>query len=204
MIIGGIMRKSVLFLCLLFVLSFNSIFSQNPDINRSIYYLEKEFGDIFIEAIYSIDETKPYAIIQNDHISVIYNNNWISPGKIIKMLSNEDKKNIVDEIINFLKNYEKSSDAILIINKLKSWCITEYQLDFISEKMEVGKKRILLILKDIYSGYINQNTGETVDQMTTKKDEEQEYYILVNYLSGFNLNEQFNIYAKLFNQLAKK
>jgi hypothetical protein len=182
----------------------NQLLAQNNEIARGIYHIEKEYGDVFVEALYSVDETRPYSIIQIDKVSMIYNNNWISPVVILKMLTVEDKKYLVDEIVKFLSSFDNQSEATAIVEKLKAWCLTMYQFDYFTDKLKVGIQQILLLLGDVHSGHVNANTGESVDKLNKQGDDEQEYYEIVNFMSMLKQNEQFKIIGRLFNSLAEK
>ena len=195
--------KRLLFYLVALLFNCSVLLSQSSDVARNIYYLEKEYGDLFIESLYSIDETRTYSIIQIDKVSMLYNNNWLSPAAIVRMLKAEDKKYLVDEIINFLSSFDNTAESNSIADKLRNWCITKEQLDLVSDKMNVGRSKVLNLLAEVWSGYVNANTGETADRIVSGKDEEHEYYILIEIIAANKSKEMYKIYSKLFAQLAE-
>ncbi len=201
------MKEKIIFVFFfLLIASANGFGEKNEktdDIQSKIFELENKFGNAFFEAIYSIDNLRPYTIIQIDKIASIYDNSWISPDEFVSMLNKKDKKILVRKISEFIGDFEqKQQDDIL--RNINSWCIAENLLNLISRKIGVGRSNVLNIVMTFLPAPINTNTGEIINAEQADNNEEYYYYSTLNQLSNLSQKEQYRLFSKLFGELAQK
>jgi hypothetical protein len=165
------------------------------------------YDDTFFEALFSLEELRPFSIIQLDKISDNYNNQWISPNKIVEMLSNEDKVVLIEKITELLETTPDKSVKTNIIDKIQRWCNGYELFCFLTKRMNAGKENILTAAYDIESTkgvietYIERNSYNQ-DWIKTI-DVEKAYFSTINKISEFSNKEQLLFYSELFHKIAE-
>jgi len=173
-------------------------------ISDSILKMQLEYGDAFYKALFSLDEIRAYSIIQVDNISNLYNNNWISPNKILTLLDKNDKELLNIGLSEFIDSYPDIKKQEELISKIKHWCNAEFEMNLITCKMGLPEERLIKALMKINPIIVSDVTGETINPSTIKnnQNDEQYYFLCLNSISTMTINDQLKYYSKLFNQLA--
>jgi translation elongation factor EF-G len=201
------MKEKIIFVFLFLLIISNNGLSKNQNendtIQKKVSALANKFGDTFFEAIYSIDNLRPYSIIQIDKIAKTYNNSWISPAAFVTMLNKKDKKILTNKISEFIADFEQKQQNETL-NKINSWCIAENLLNIISGKIGIGRTNVLNIIITLLPAPVNTNTGEIISAEKADNNEEFYYYSTLNQLSNLPLKEQYGLFSKLFGELAQR
>lgn len=202
------MKEKIIFVFFLVLLiSAQGISQQDAkknNVETEIRNLENVFGNSFYKALYSIDELRPYSIIQIDKIAQMYDNNWISPKAIVAKLNHKDKEVLISGIVDYITNLETKKSEKNILNKLKAWCVAENQLNLIAKKIGIGRTNVLKIIMNYLPSPTNSNTGEIIINDKANINEEYYYYATINQLSNLKPKEQYHLFANIFGALAQK
>ncbi len=178
--------------------------SNLKQISDNITKLNVEYSDAFYKALFSIDEIRAYSIIQIDKISNLYNNNWISPNKILTLLDKNDKELLNIGLSEFIDSYSDIKKQEELFIKIRNWCNAEFEMNLLTYKMGLPEERLIKALMKINPIIVSDVTGETINPSTLKnsKNDEQYYFLCLNSISNMTINDQLKYYSKLFNQLA--
>jgi F0F1-type ATP synthase delta subunit len=202
------MKEKIIFIFALALLSVAQITAQENNreesIKNSLYQLKQIFGDSFFESLYSIDELRPYSIIQIDKIAREYDNSWISPKTFVSQLNEKDKIKLTEKISEYIADLEDAFAQNQILTGIKSWCISANQLNLIAHKIGIGRTNVLNIVMMFLPAPVNTNTGEIISTDNSKNNGEYYYYSTINQLSNLSQKEQFRLYSKIFGELAQK
>ena len=166
--------------------------------------LKLEYNDVFYKAIYSIDELRSYSIIQIDKISSIYNNNWLSPNKIVNMLTEKDKQILDQSIADYIDSYGDEKKQTELFMKIRNWCNADFEMTLLTEKMGLPEEKLIRALYKLNPVLVSEITGETVNPVNVNdvKYGEHYFFLCLNNISNMSTNDQLKYYAHLFNQLA--
>jgi hypothetical protein len=173
-------------------------------ISDNISKMNSEYGDAFYKALFSIDEIRSYSIIQVDKISNLYNNNWISPNKILTLLDKKDKELLNSGLSEFIDSYSDTKKQDELLLKIRNWCNAEFEMNLLTCKMGLPEDKLIKALMKINPIIVSDVTGETINPTNIKnsKGDEQYYFLCLNSISIMTINDQLKYYSKLFNQLA--
>ena len=202
----------LIFLIGVLSLSFPNLFSkENPEklntdkIMESLTDMENNYSDLLYKAFFSIDELRPYSIIQLDKISKIYDNKWISPDKINLLLDDNDRNVLIVQISEYIDNFNDEAKETSMLNRIKYWCIASLQFDLLLKQMEISHETLAKAFIASKAEYINPNTGELSrmeDNKLTPESIEKNYFETLNHISALALVDQFRFYGNFYNKLA--
>jgi len=203
----GVNMKYLKLLCFLpifylVILGFMIADEQDSTVEEAIFQLEESFGSTFYKSLYSIDELRPYSIIQLNKTISSYENSWISPDDIVSKINNNDRKVLKNSLLEFLMTLESDIERNMILNKIKYWCISACQLELMINKMEIPKDEVLLYIIPKIPAAVNSNTGEIVSE-NSNNNTDYYYYTVINQLSKLNLKEQFKLYSDIFSEFSE-
>src|SRR3989339_1145939 len=94
---------------------------------KQLNELYKKYDKSLFKAIFSLEELRPYAIIQIDKLSDTYKNEWTSPEVMFEMLNKKERDYILNQIAVYLHECKDQSRSTRIGEKLKYWCIADIQ-----------------------------------------------------------------------------
>jgi len=202
----------IIFLSGILILGYNNLFSrENPErvnsdkIQEALVDLEDNYSDLVYKAFFSIDELRPYSIIQIDKISKIYDNKWISPDKINQMLDDNDRKIMVEQIAAYIDNFNDAVRESALLNRIKYWCIASLQFDLLLKQMGITHETLARAFIASTAEYVNPNTGELSKMESnnlTPESIEKNYFETLNHISSLALVDQFRFYSNFYNKLA--
>lgn len=173
------------------------------DFEKQLNRVFDKHGDDCIYSFYSIDEIRPYSILQLEETMALYNNQWLPPQKYMEQLDSKDKKFLIEKLAVYLASL-KEDEANRIMHKINNWCVIQDQLSII-EEMDINDKLMLTAFyklddtKHIFEQF--SKSGELkLDEMTA--DEKKQAFVeTMNILADLDSREQLNYYSKMFNQL---
>jgi hypothetical protein len=196
----------LVFVCLMNAKDTKPEEEKKVEIKKHLLDLSRTYSDGFYKSVYSIEELKPYFILQIDRINTVYSNSWMSPDKIVELLSERDKAYLVKKLVDYISNINDSTKENAMIQKIQSWCLGQYQFDFITDKLCFSNEIIVNTAysipasKAIVAQYYGQQGPKTV-----KLSEEQitkAYYETLNFVSGLKPEEQLKYYSEIYNKLS--
>lgn len=98
--------------------------SNDVDIKEFISNLELEYGqEVLHLSFFSIDELRPYSILQNESTVSIYTNNWVLPKEYLKSLSLDERKSLNSRILSYVEDFD-STHLTQIYSKIKNYLYT--------------------------------------------------------------------------------
>jgi len=206
-------NTGLIFLIGVLLLSFHNLLSQeNPEkinidkIQESLSDMEDNYSDLLYKAFFSIDELRPYSIIQIDKISKIYDNKWISPEQINLMLDDNDRKLLSEQIAVYIDNINDYGRETAMLNIIKYWCIASLQFDLLLKQMGISHETLAKAFIASTAEYINPNTGEMSKMEGTKLTPEiieKNYFETLNHISSLALVDQFRFYSNFYSKLSE-
>jgi hypothetical protein len=180
----------------------NKAVKSNED--DEITQLINEYDSTAFKAFYSIEELRPYSILQIDRICALYGDSWLSPAIIYSSLNDKEKSYLEERIIEYLNN-QTVEQKKKITERLKKWCAAEYQFSFMLNKMDVYKKELIKAFENVAlsKNFVIQSKIKTQkDKNEVEQQNENLYYESINYISNLKFNEQMKFYSEVFYQLS--
>lgn len=167
--------------------------------------LSRSYGSLLDKALFTIEETRPFCIIQFPQVFKKYDQNWISPDYILSIISDEQKDSLTVLVSNYLSSMDKSRSSQILF-KLRDCCNVLYEMSFISEKLGfTGDMEIhaLLNIPDVKPA-IEMSKEQNVERIGMNKtgDKDETYYTAINFLCSQNRENQMKYYSELFQQLS--
>lgn len=192
--------------CATYLISQKKAAKEQSTVRYELASLEDLYGESLYKALFSLDELRPYSIIQIDRISESYKNDWMSPSETVKKLTEADKSLLLDNISQLI---EGSNDPIIkatTVEKIKNWCIDYEQFYFVLNKM--GVEEIMLL----QAAHKIEPTREVVESFVEKKSPETSYlssvnkerviYQTINAISELKKDAQFDYFSRFFGEIA--
>lgn len=103
--------------------------TSNKTINETnthnfINKLEMQYGKETIHlSFFSIDELRPYSILQNESTVSKYSNNWVTPMEYLALLSDTEKQELDSNIYNYIQDFD-SVRKVKIYSKISNYLYT--------------------------------------------------------------------------------
>lgn len=173
--------------------------------SEEIHLIIEKYGDIAYRSFYSIDELRPYSIIQIDNISQMYGNKWLSPDLIIQKLTPKDKTILSKSIIEYINDMKKSKREY-ILTKIIYWCKADLQFSFINTDLGIYKGNILKAVHQVTSTQriISKYYDLKASSVETLSPEQinKAYYETLNLVSSLKFQDQLKYYSEIYNELA--
>ena len=208
------MKKLIIFVVLWFVLLTLVYFLHSEDKavtkNKSevciqIESLSAKYGDKLFKAFYSVDELRPFSIVQIDKILEIYDNSWISPVGIVSKLDAKEKELLLSKVIEYIESFEDENKRKLMLYKLVSWCKADSQFEFIHHELEVYDDNILKAIDlnndEKVAVSTNLENSQKINVELTSQQKDFAYHQALNRISTLSTKEQLKYYGKIYTQL---
>ncbi len=98
--------------------------SDDVDIKEFINKLEIEYGqEVLHLSFFSIDELRPYSILQNESTVSIYTNSWVLPKVYLKSLSLDERKSLNSRIFSYVEDFDTTRQEH-IFSKINNYLYT--------------------------------------------------------------------------------
>lgn len=167
--------------------------------------LSREYDDALLRSFYSMDELRPYSIIQLDKTIEMYQNEWISPKEIVAALSEDEKRALLKSVVEYLRSFD-SETRKKIFMKTEYWCKAERQLLFLVETMDFEPEHISAAISRLDEGKnilsrIAQS-GESDSLKLSERQKDEYYYKTINFVSGLQKSSQMLFFSKVYERLA--
>jgi hypothetical protein len=170
-----------------------------------------EYSDIYDQALYksfySIEELRPYSIIQLDKIADLYQNDWITPDNIVPKLDESDKIFMIDKISELIESRVSTQYRKNILEMIKHWCMNYSQLSFISDKLGIHDHDVFNALfnidatREIMRQYVEKKSP--VEDNFSVEGKSKAYYSAINYISTLDFNEELSYFSEVYKYLAQ-
>lgn len=98
--------------------------SSDVDIKEFISKLELEYGqEVLHLSFFSIDELRPYSILQNESTVSIYSNNWVTPKELLNSLTLDERKSLNSRIYRYVEDFD-TTHLTQIYSKISNYLYT--------------------------------------------------------------------------------
>lgn len=182
--------------------------------NSSFAALEQNYESIFnryeqnvYEALFSINELRPYSIIQLDKTIDIYNNEWIEPERYAAMLDANDKEVLKKQVFLLIASMDIEKRQQLI-EKINSWCINDLQMHFFISDFGI---ELHSLVASMYALPLTNNILDTYNErgkIDASKLEDikinKAYHSALNIISSIEMKYQLEYHSKLLADLSMK
>ncbi|MFH1052293.1 MAG: hypothetical protein V1779_15340 [bacterium] len=174
-------------------------------INTQINNIVKLYGDRAFKAFYSIEELRPYSIVQIDQICDIYDNNWLSPNTILTKLDNEDKQFLTKSVAEYIGSFNDPDKEKYLLLRIVNWCKADMQFSFINDGLGIYQENIVQALHNVNK--VNQNLFDNNIKADGKneisgQENDYTYYQTLNLISNMKTSDQMKFYGDIYYQLA--
>ena len=194
-----------LFACGTLFLKSQSAPAKMIDVKTQVESLEKGYGAGLVESFYSLDELRPYAIIQMDKTIDMYENDWIAPSDVYKKLTPKERDLIKTKLIGFISS-KPVEEREHLLTKIKSWCIADLQFEFIKSNYNQSEQTMLGIMKNLAG---TSEVFETISKSgpcdlakLSENEKNEAYNKVLNKIAEMKLNDQFKYYSAVFTNLS--
>ena len=176
------------------------------EITSSVNTIVEKYGDRAYRAFYSIEELRPYCIIQIDKIIEMFDDDWLSPSTIVPMLDKNDKELLKIKVLEYIKSLDNDNKKNVIVLKIISWCKADMQFSFLKEELGIYPENLMQALhnvnikKQLIAKYYDYKSANTKEMSDEQKD--YVYFKTLNILSIMNFKDQMLYYGDVYNQLA--
>lgn len=108
--------------------STNKTSSEN-EFQEFINKLELQYGEETLKlSFFSINELRPYTILQNESTVSKYSNNWLTPIEYLSLLDNEDRTLLNSRILEYIEDFNQEKKERIyakIANYLYTYSVIE-------------------------------------------------------------------------------
>ncbi|MFC2130665.1 hypothetical protein ACFLSQ_04465 [Bacteroidota bacterium] len=180
---------------------------EKSDVDVQINTIVEKYKDRAYKAFYSLEELRPYSIVQIDQIVEMYDNTWLSPDMIIKKLSDDDKKYLSKSLAEFIDSFKDSHKEQFIVSRIISWCNADMQFSYLNNEMGIYQDNIIQALHNVNKEkqstikYFDYKTAES--EVMRNEQKEFAYYQTLNMISTMKNAEQLRFYGDVYHQLAE-
>ncbi len=195
-----------LFIIVFIIFARNSADDKESNTKKELNGLYEQYDDGLLKAFLSLNELRPFSIIQFDKFSDKYDNEWTSPTKMAERLNRKDRELLISRVAGYvdrLKDKQKASD---ILNKLKYWCIADEQFYLLKDKIGLSDDIVFKALSQVAGTshiFTQEKDNKLKDVSNMNSNQIEHLYIeTINYISGLSLNEQLKCYGEVYNQLS--
>ena len=164
--------------------------------------LYENYGDVLLKSFFSLEELRPFSIIQFDKLSDNYDNKWISPEKIVAGLKDEEKTMLLDKIITLIESDENPANSTKTLDKIKSWCLAEVQFGFLTDKIGINQASVIKAIRNINTVRQITDTGAPVKGNKQSDLDDKMFFGAINYISSLSFDQQLKYYSDVYNQLS--
>jgi hypothetical protein len=168
--------------------------------------LENEFNGSLLRSFYSLEELRPYSIIQIDKIAEKYvSGAWLSPEETVNILDEKEKRLLLDKIAFWIDSQGDNYKKMRILDKIKYWCVADGEFNLLNSKMGIFDKNILKAINQtsMTKNFIPQlsEQGHCTKEMTDEQIEKA-YIDTYNFICNLPLEDQLKYYSEMFEHLS--
>ncbi len=183
--------------------------SNKTEVSEEIDSLYSKFDKVLIEAFYSVEELRPFSIVQIDKVIELYNKNegWLSPDILASKLDKKDIRHLMDRVVEYINSFSPESRKVKTIDKLSNWCKAYSQFKFLVEIMRVDDTN----LKDLIHN-VNVKKGFDAKYFDIKSIPNKEltfeqkkyvFYQTLNLLASMQMTQQFRYYVDIYTGISE-
>ncbi len=158
-------------------------------------------------SFYSLEELRPYSIIQLKKTINMYEQSWIEPEKIVDMLVENEKYQLKDKIIEYMEALNLSKRKELV-NRVKYWSIADSQFNFFKETLLFNNGQLLNVFYDIkeinpaFSQLNVQNSGNLDSLSAINKN--KAINMTKNIIAEMEYSRQLQLYAIMYSHFSER
>ena len=186
-----------------------SIEDKKPEpltVKEQLIQLASKNPQIIYDAFFSLDEFRPFSIVQFDKISDNYDKQWKEPVTLANMLNPQEKATLLDRITAFIESSKTTERQKELLKKLQYWCFAQTHFNLIMDSFGVPQDSLTTaalntnIAKSIVIQYLNQHS--TNYKKLTPEEFKMAYNDILNLVSSLKPRDQFAFYAKFYTELS--
>ena len=159
------------------------------------------------ESFYSLDDLRPYSIIQLKKTIEMYEQKWIEPEKIVGMLDQDEKEKLREKIVEYINDLDVPGRKATV-NRIKHWSIADRQLDFFKNTLLFDDDQLIEVfnnIKDIQPifGNLNVQNSGNIDSLSSIQMNKA-FNLTKNALAEMDYPKQLRIYAVMYSHFSEK
>lgn len=188
-------------------ISTNKTNSDN-EVQVFINRLESQYGEETLKlSFYSINELRPYSILQYENTVNKYSNNWVTPVEYLSLLEPEDRESINTRIFSYINDFDMVKQSKMY-NKIASYLYTFNVI----EKLLVGsdnkfKLKIFKTLRQLDATKVSfeqfSSKGEFEESDLNSNALNQAKVKAYNNISDLDEQSRLLYYSEFFKNISK-
>jgi hypothetical protein len=209
------MKKIIAFLPLMAILSVIFIIAEKNDFDKKndqllideSKELYERFGTSYVYCAFSMEELRPFSIIQSESTLQLYlRNDEISPKMLAETLSESEKEYLIRQIADYASSLDSPEEAKNLLKKIEYWCIGDKlftvmngEMGFFVDNLKNAIKRIDATKMIIQHYSQSNNTGKGDAKLL---NDDPAYFQVLNYLSKQPFANQLDYYSSIYHELS--
>lgn len=165
--------------------------------------LVDQYDSLFFYSVFSLDDYRPYAIIQIDKLSREYDNKWMSPQEITSSLTALEKDTVIQKLAEKINIVADTKSKDEMIDKIRYCCMANKQVYFLKENFGFSEEQILTAMSNtrINKNVMEQESGDSGEPII-ETNKEKQFIKSLNILCSLKFNSQMQYYSEIYYQLA--
>lgn len=182
----------------------------NADADKDILQdLEAIYGQETLQlSFFSIEELRPYTILQFPSTVSKYSNNWVAPYDYLSLLNEKERSELNDKIYSYLQDFDNAKkDKIFtkIVNYLYTYSVIERLFKKADDNYKVSIYKSLRNMDATRSAFDHISTlGEFNIASLEKSDFNQAKIKSYNIISDLSEKARLIYYSEFFKDVSEK
>lgn len=167
--------------------------------------LSEKHKDFFYLSCFSVNELRPFSILQFKENTDLYSGKWISPKVYLSNLNNKEKEILRSKIAEYILSKDEKF-ITSIYNKIDAWCNNHKHFELIVDDYGLAKEDLVEILRK-FDGFdqmiISQSkTGPDTEEEKSKINLDEALLTAENIISDFSKKQQMMIFSSIYRELS--
>ena len=174
-------------------------------IEMQISNIVKIYGDGAFKSFYSLEELRPYSIVQIDRICDLYDKDWLSPNTILTKLDIEDRQMLTKSVAEYIGSFNDANKEKYILTRIINWCKADMHFSFINTGLGVYRENIVQALINVNKAnqyFLIYNVKADGELKEPNQQNDYTYYQTLNLISTMKTSDQLKFYGDIYFQLA--
>jgi len=178
--------------------------NQENLISKLNQLIEKHGNDFYLSC-FSVNELRPFSILQFKENTDLYNGKWISAETYLSNLNNKEREVLKSKIAEYiLSKDDKFVDDIY--SKIDSWCNNHKHFELITSNYGLSDKALydVLIKFDGFEQMVasQSKTGPDSNEEITSVNVDEALLTAKNILSDYTKKQQLMVFSLIYRELS--
>lgn len=183
-----------------------AVSSPNDATEALMDIMKKQYGESVHCALFSLPEFRSFSIIAFDKTIANYDNQYRSPEYYVKILSHSEKSRLLSNAVKSIDQDGNYNSRLALCNKIKRWCKTENQFEFIETKFDIARDSLMKCFAELAGtsdimAQFKSGQNSTAGNIPAESAD-QAYFAVINYLAEKTDKQQMLYFSDLYKSLS--